>query len=388
MAGPFVRVRPGDLVASDLFNRLLDAFEALDKRVEALEGTPSVGDVAILSLVPAAGTVKVGEVLKGIGFGFGLSLGACRVFLNDTEIPAFLPGSNDQALNFLIPPTAAGPTPLPPVGRPVVLMVRGPRGTARRTITIIPSAPVAIGTVELSLKEATSPVQAGQPARFRYAARSLVPAPASVVLSAAFTGVANPAAWKAASSFVRPDNAPLPGGRLDLAAGEVGREFVLVVAPVPAGDARFAVAVSASSDDAQVTGSSGELEFPVGQPAPLDPNIEVGITSVTPPGVQDGGVIALAPNKGATVTLTAVFKKAGTYTIADPAATGADWSASRTTPATVQVAAGTTPFPATLTYTVRAGAAPAPADGAVSFPVRNDAGGVGPTIRFTLKRGA
>ena len=128
----FESVQPGDLIASDLFNRLLAEFDKLRNRVAVLEGTPSVGDVAIIRLVPDSGAVRPGDFLQVLGYGFGLSLGACRAFIDGVEIAQFQPGSNDGQLILIVPDGVGVALPIPPAGRPGALVVRGPKGTARR----------------------------------------------------------------------------------------------------------------------------------------------------------------------------------------------------------------------------------------------------------------
>jgi hypothetical protein len=391
MDASFQHVQPGDLITSELFNLLLDEFRKLRDRVTVLEGSPGVGDVAILRLVPESGTVRAGDILQVLGYGFGLSLGACRAFIDGTEVAEFQPGSNDELLVLLVPELVAVANPIPPLGRPATLVVRGPRGTARRDLTLLPPRGTAVGTVEIRFKDVTPNVIAvNQPARFRFAARSLVPAPASVVLAPNFTGVASPAAWQAVASFQKADGTAVTGGRLDLKAGEVDRDFVLFLSAVPAAPAGTVVnySVNARSDDQLVTGNTGLLSFTVGQAQPpVDPNIETAITNVLPPSALAGDTLTLAPSKTAVVKITAIFKAAGTYVINDPAVTGADWSGTRTTAAKIAVDGATLPFPASLSYTLRAGAAPA-ADGAAAFTLQREGGLAGPTIRLQLKRGS
>lgn len=382
MAVPFVRVQPGDLVASDLFNRLLDAFEALDRRVAVLEGSPGVGEVGITGVRPASGAVKVGDPLKVFGFGFGFTLGACRAFVDGDEVVTFLPGSNDTELNLVIPAGAAGPDPIPPAGRPVPLVVRGPRGEARWPLTLMP-APAGGPSVLLGFAGADQ-LRPGQPARLRFSARSMIAADQTVTLSASFSGVADPAAWLAAASLDSAPGSPLPGGRLSLRGNEPGKEFGLALSAVPppgAGDAAVTVVVTAAGADGPA-GASGANTLPIGQPIP-----DVGIVLVGPApqgGTADGGVLTVPPGQAAFVRYTATFTRAGTYQVRDPQVGGAaGWAVTRSSDATVvgDPAPGGSKV---LQYLVTAPPAGA-GDGTVVFPVANDAGAVDRTKTLTLR---
>ncbi len=383
----FESVQPGDLIASDLFNRLLAEFDKLRNRVAVLEGTPSVGDVAILRLVPDSGAVRPGDFLQVLGYGFGLSLGACRAFIDGVEIAQFQPGSNDGQLILIVPDGVGVALPIPPAGRPGALVVRGPKGTARRDLTLLPPKGTAAGSVELKFKDITpTKIEVAKGARFRFGVRSLVPAPATVVLTASFSGVANAAAWLATASFTQSDGTLLTGGRLELKAGDVDHEFVLALAAVPAAATGAVVtySVNASSDDGLVTGNTGLLSLTVGQQPPTDPNIEQpAITNVLPP--LTVGVLTLKPSGTAFVVLTATVKTPGVYLTPDPAFTGNDWTAVRTSPARVEVAAGTVPLALTLGYTIKTGGAPG--DGSVVFTVQREGGLAGPPTRIQLKGG-
>ena len=160
----FQRVQPGDVITSDLFNLLLAEFAKLRDRVTVLEGTPSVGDVAITNLLPNLGIVRVAERLTVVGYGFGLSLGACQAFIDTVPVTQFLSGSSDEQLIFILPDTSAV-IPIPPVGRAGTVVVRGPRGQARRDLTILPAKVAPPGGVGVQLTfKSVSPitVTAGQ----------------------------------------------------------------------------------------------------------------------------------------------------------------------------------------------------------------------------------
>ena len=380
---PFTHVQPGGLITSDLFNKLLDAFNDLNTRLTVLEGSAAVGDVAILGLVPSTGIVRLGDRLTAVGYGFGLSVGGCRAFIDDVEIGAFLAGSNDEQLIFNVPPAVAGAFPVPPLGRSGTLVIRGPRGQAKRDLTILPqkaAPPGGLGVQIAFLDASPNPIAAGKPARFRFNATSIVSPPITVTPTVVFSGVANTAPWQAAATFTQADGTtPLAGGTFDLKGGEVDHTFALVVA-VPTGtDATTVnyVVNLTSADAAPVTGASGVMSFTVGQapPAP-DPNFSVKVSAALPTTALQGSAIVLAPSKGMTLKLLVTITKAGNYFFDAPTVTGTGWTATRTSDASFT--AGTdSPLPQPVTYSLQTGAAPS--DGTVTFPFRRDGSTAAPT---------
>jgi hypothetical protein len=383
MAVPFVHVQPGDLITSDLFNQLLDAFNDLSARVTVLEGSGSIGDVAILGLVPGSGIVRLGDQLTVVGYGFGLSVGGCRAFIDDVEIGQFLAGSNDEQLIFTVPLAVGGAFPVPPLGRSGTLVVRGPRGQAKRDLTILPqkaAPPGGLGVQVAFLDASPNPVVAGQPAKFRFNATSIVSAPITVTPSVVFSGVANPGPWQTTASFAQGDGAPLAGGTFDLRGGEVNHTFALLLGTVPAGTNGMTVSYVvnlASNDAAPVTGASSVMSFTVGAAAPVpDPNIAVAVSSALPTTALQGSTIVLAPSKSMTLRVLATFTKAGNYLFDAPGAVPAGWTVTRTSAASY-TAATDSDLPQVVIYSVQTGAAPVA--GTVALSVRRDGGTAAPT---------
>lgn len=398
----FQRVQPGDLITSDLFNRLLAEFNRLRDRVTVLEGTPSVGDVAIVSLVPSSGVVRLGEQLVVGGYGFGFSAGGCQAFIDGVEVKPFLPGSSDDQLLMIVPEAVGSAIHVPPLGRPGVLVVRGPKGRAQRDLTILPVKPAPPSGVGVRLTfQGVTPgtITAGGAARFRFTATSLVSVPISLAPSVVFPAVPNAAAWLATAAFTQPDGVTaLPGGRLALEDGEQDRAFELVLKPVtpapaiPANTEIMYTVNFTSGDTPAVTGSSGVRTFPVGvQPVP-DPNFALAPGGPTgQPGAFDGSTVTRAPGQRLEVTLTLTFKAPGTYTVAVPAVTGTGWSATLGSAPSFRIEEGTVlPLGQTLRYTIFA-AAPGPVgtpplgEGTVTFSVQRVGGTVPATVRYQLK---
>src|SRR5215207_6866153 len=107
MAIDFREVQPGELITSDLWNRMLRALEELDDRVSDLEQaptTPSPDAPELISRVPS-GSVAVGSLLTLIGRNFVVPTSGNTVEIGGAEVTGFLSGSNDQQLIFQVPST-------------------------------------------------------------------------------------------------------------------------------------------------------------------------------------------------------------------------------------------------------------------------------------------
>jgi len=111
-------VRPGDVISSDLFNRiisLLNAHEAL------LSGG---GPITVRNVQPPVR--RVGEELNVFGGGLAQSnLGSISVEGSDVAVSAVKPGSSDSLLIFDIPPVM-----VPPTGKTAVVTVVNKAGAS------------------------------------------------------------------------------------------------------------------------------------------------------------------------------------------------------------------------------------------------------------------
>ena len=116
MAAQFVPVQPGDVIPSDLFDRLLAEFDKPRDRVTVLEGAPSVGEVGIQALVPSSGVVRTGNTLGVFGFG------VCRVSIDEVPVPDLTVGGGDRQLVFDIP--APLEATIPAAGRATTLQLQ------------------------------------------------------------------------------------------------------------------------------------------------------------------------------------------------------------------------------------------------------------------------
>jgi hypothetical protein len=102
MAISFERVRPGDVITSDLINRIIDKIEELDGRSAA--GTTNTGGTDFNFQFDPALQQAVGQPLTLIGT-FDFPLGQNTIRVDGTQIPisAFLPGSDATHISFMIP---------------------------------------------------------------------------------------------------------------------------------------------------------------------------------------------------------------------------------------------------------------------------------------------
>jgi hypothetical protein len=99
------RVNPGDLITSDLMNRLVLELVALEARVEDLENaepTPAPTGRPVLTRRQPEGDVRMGGLLTLFGRNFA-PLSATTVMLGGQSISEFAVGSGDTRLSFQVP---------------------------------------------------------------------------------------------------------------------------------------------------------------------------------------------------------------------------------------------------------------------------------------------
>lgn len=130
-------IRPGDVISSDLINRIIGL---LNEHDAALAGKGSTGGAGVLltGFAPAA-EQNVGKQLTVYGnFDFPLSTNALTIDGLPITPGAFLPGSNNLQLVFKLPNTIAVP-----VGgrKSVVVRIVNSKGSDQRGYTLLPEVP-------------------------------------------------------------------------------------------------------------------------------------------------------------------------------------------------------------------------------------------------------
>ena len=128
-------VRPGDLIAADFFNTLVEAIEDLQLRVAELESGPSAGGVTITGFDPP-NQQRIGQEMAILGAGFLFPANLNSVTVDGVPVPEFRSGSDTGTLRFLVP--ALTGTVLP-TGRAVPVTVANTNGSAERGYLVLPA---------------------------------------------------------------------------------------------------------------------------------------------------------------------------------------------------------------------------------------------------------
>jgi hypothetical protein len=305
MATQLPYVQPGDLITAGQINSLIDLLNSVQRQLDALQagGSGPAGAVSISSLIPPSGTIKVGDILTVLGNNFGFSVGAQRVYIDDTQVNSFEKGSGDQTLIFRIPSTL---TNVPANGRPAILTVSNAISTAQRTL-LLQSSLVLAGGVDVNPKgvQPSAPA-AGSLATFQFQLISQANLDSDYTLTPVVTVASNQAAWQANAHVLDSDN-KTEIKSVHLAAGQQKTVYV-TLSPIPAGTntTPFGVALNVQSTSGNAGGSSGTQSYVVGSTAQQpdttitinSPSMEVvsGTGSVDPTAVTvgSGGVVNLS----------------------------------------------------------------------------------------------
>jgi hypothetical protein len=320
MATQLPHVRPGDLITAVQINSFIDQLNDCQQRLDALQsgGSGPGNAVTIFSLIPPSGTIRVGDILTVLGTNFGFSVGAQRVYIDDTRVDSFESGSGDQTLIFRIPLTI---TNVPAIGRPAILTVSNATSTAQRTLSL--QSPVVLaGNVDVNPQgvQPATPL-AAKPVTFQFQLISQANLDADYTLAAVVTAAANQSDWQNAAHVLDSDQTTEIKS-VHLAAGQQKTVYVrLNQIPLPLGtnNVPFGIALNVQATSGNAGGSSGTHNYVVGSAAPQPdttitistPSIEVvsgtGSVNATAVTVSSGGVVNLS------YPLT--FTVAGTYDI-------------------------------------------------------------------------
>jgi hypothetical protein len=93
-------VRPGDVITSDLINRIIGTLNQHDALISA--GSTSGSGITITSFVPAP-PFTAGQDIEIHGTNFGFSTGSTAVTFDTTGITSFKLGSSDTSLLIQVP---------------------------------------------------------------------------------------------------------------------------------------------------------------------------------------------------------------------------------------------------------------------------------------------
>lgn len=139
------QVRPGDVISSDLFNRLLAEVIDLGSRVSDLEGAPSPSALRIFN-VTGPTPIRVNNRATAIGEGFSRPAGLNTITVDGRPVTSISEGASDDThLSFDVPDPGLGST-----GRDVVLLVRNAAlQSGTFSFRLEPAIAVPFGTITL-----------------------------------------------------------------------------------------------------------------------------------------------------------------------------------------------------------------------------------------------
>lgn len=249
------KVGQGDRITAQFMNTLIDAIQALELQVKALQagttGSPGPLITAILSQgvdITTLPALHTNDPLEIFGQNFGFSRGAQYVSFNGLQNASFKQGSNDSLLLLNIPPTLT----VDENGTPVTMLIGNGLGSVTRTITVKPpDVPITSDAVDVLFKTVSpNPLEASKPATITYTIASRLAKTTTFTLSPHIS-TAN---WPADNQLVALDELlqPLPGQNITLAPLQQ-KTFSIRIPSVPAAPGpSFDMKLSASAQGAVI----------------------------------------------------------------------------------------------------------------------------------------
>jgi hypothetical protein len=303
-------VQPGQIISSDLFNRIIALLNQHDALLAATGSTTPSG-LLVTQLVPP-GPYRVGDTLTVLGQNFQFGIGAARVFLNGTQVPQLLPGSNDTRLDFVIPPVPG----VVEAGTTVDLVVLNQTQSATRQIVLRPiQNPLqGIATVEWQSANPATPVPNAQ-ASFTYRITSGTNNRATWSINAQVDVAANLNLWVAQMS-VRDNNGNLLNpAEVVLDPGQfVDVQVRFASIPNNTNGVTFGVTVGVTAGP--ISASSGIRQFTVGTAiVPPDTSMTLSTLPIFSAGALVGNTLTVPGGQSRILAINADFTVAGNYTV-------------------------------------------------------------------------
>jgi hypothetical protein len=312
-------VRPGDVITSDLINRIIGTLNQHDALISA---GPIVGTgVTITNFVPSP-PFQAGQDIEIQGSNFGFSSGSTVLKFDNTPVNAFKLGSNDSSLLINVPFLSGLGS-----GRDVFLSISNGTTSAARIVRVNPAQQPQQGNVDVLWNDAITPnpnpnpILNGQQVVLAYALRSRALLPATFTIGVQCSN----AAMQGAAEVLNASQVVILDKRIDLAPNaQVGFFIRFPNVPVP-NNSTFTVTVSANAPG--VAGSDTRV-FTVNQVvAQPDPTITLvfnALTAVDPVTGQPDpsatytaadNTIHLKQGTIGRVNLFATFTQIGTYDV-------------------------------------------------------------------------
>ncbi len=324
-------VRPGDVITSDLINRMIALLNTHDALIST-QGT-SANAVSITRFVPDP-PFQAGQDIQIVGANFGFSSGATVLKFDNTQVNAFKLGSNDTSLLINVPflPNLG-------TGKDVVLSLSNGSSTTARLVRVNPMQQPQQGNVDVLWNDAITPnpnpnpVANGQPLKIAYVLNSRALLPATFTIGVQCSD----ATMQAAATVLNDAQVQLPAKQIDLAPGaQKGFYIQFPNVPVANGNA-FTLTVSATAPGVAGSDTRG---FTVNQTVPQsDSTIGVAFNalSAVDPGTGDpdptasysagDNTVHLKLGSIGRINLFATFTQIGTYDVSVVAVTPtANWA--------------------------------------------------------------
>lgn len=338
------KVQPGDLITASFVNTLIDQLAALDGRVSALEGALP-GNAMLQIFAPlVTDTYHVGDELRIVGQGFGITALNTVTFDGTTRVNTFKTGSNDNLLIIDIPNLT-----LPAQGKQVTLSVSNNAGFAQTSFTLLPAV-ATVPTGQLFLNQQQTAQQLVQNPGFSlfFTLAAGVTLADTYRFAPVFGGAAT-AGWDAWLADPNDSSGQVPAklsSDIQVAAQGSAKVRVWVQVPqnAPQGSAvTLAITFASKANPTTVkSATTGQLTLTVGQPAPGAEKVGVATRQVVDKSAtlinpDAGGVyslpVAKAPASFFFLVSSAPGAAAANYTVT--AALDASASGWGTTPAVV-----------------------------------------------------
>lgn len=334
MAAILDTVRPGDVISSDLLNRIIALLNAHDALITAGGSSTSSDAVTISSFVPGP-PFQAGQDLQIVGSNFGFSTGGTVLKFDSTQVNAFKLGSNDSLLMVNVPYLSG----LGTTGKDVLMSLSNGSSTTARIVKVMPMQQQQQGNVDVFTNDTITPnpnpnpILNGQPLTLAYVIRSRTLLPATFRVAVQCSNAAMQTAVQVLDSGL----VPIAGGNIDLSPGQQQGFFIRFPAVPVANGASFSLTVSATTPG--VAGSDTRSFTVNVLTTTPDPTINLAFNAITATDPNTGTPDATAnytagdatlhvrKNIIARVNLFSTFTQAGTYNVSVAAQAGTtNWS--------------------------------------------------------------
>jgi hypothetical protein len=275
-------------------------------------------------------TVKEGDDVTISGKSFGTFTGASRVTFTglsqvalDNEPPALFKSWQDDRIVCVVPDIN-----VPQGGDSVEVKVSNFFTSGSQLITVLPRGVTPTGSFGVQLDDVSpDPITAGRDNDFKYTLKSSTNVQIATI-SATLTGQSWPIA------ILNDQKQPLANSQIPIAPNASKTFFIRVAIPSGTNQSVFKLTASAAATGVQ-TGSTGALDFAVGQFADPDTTFDLVATTSSPPNALSGSTVNAKAGDITEVFLEAGFTAPGKYelTVARVPSSATGWSVAIDNPA-------------------------------------------------------